>query len=99
MAVYTIEFSPTGGTKKVADLFVKTFCKEYSVIDLTDRDRDFTRDSFRPEDICIMAIPSYGGRVPDAAVMRLKKMKGNSARAILIVVYGNRDYDDTLAFL
>ena len=49
------------------------------------------------EDICIVAVPSYGGRVPDAAVSRLRQMKGNGAGAILMVVYGNRDYDDTLA--
>ena len=29
MAVYTIVFSPTGGTKKAADLFAEAFCKDY----------------------------------------------------------------------
>ena len=47
-------------------------------------------------DICIVAVPSYGGRVPDIAVKRLQMIKGNGARAILIAVYGNRDYEDTL---
>ena len=42
------------------------------------------------------AVPSYGGRVPEIAVSRLKQMKGNGARAVLLVVYGNREYEDTL---
>ena len=99
MAVYTIVFSPTGGTKKAADLFAEAFCKDYVTIDLTERGRDFSKDSFVQEDICIVAVPSYGGRVPDAAVSRLRQMKGNGAGAILMVVYGNRDYDDTLVEL
>ena len=94
MAVYTIVFSPTGGTKKAADLFAEAFCKDYVTIDLTERGRDFSKDSFVQEDICIVAVPSYGGRVPDAAVSRLRQMKGNGAGAILMVVYGNRDYDE-----
>ena len=46
MAVYTIVFSPTGGTKKAADLFSEAFCKDYVTIDLTERGRDFSKDSF-----------------------------------------------------
>ena len=46
MAVYTIVFSPTGGTKKAADLFAEAFCKDYVTIDLTERGRDFSKDSF-----------------------------------------------------
>ena len=84
MAVYTIVFSPTGGTKKAADLFAEAFCKDYVTIDLTERGRDFSKDSFVQEDICIVAVPSYGGRVPDAAVSRLRQMKGNGAGAILM---------------
>ena len=42
MSVYSIIFSPTGGTKKVADLFVNAFAGEYTEIDLTDAFRDFS---------------------------------------------------------
>ena len=99
MSVYQIVFSPTGGTKKAADIFVKSFCPQSTLIDLTDRSQDYSMYSFHAEDICIIAVPSYGGRVPDCAVSRLRQMQGNSARAILIVVYGNRAYDDTFAEL
>lgn len=99
MAIYDIVFSPTGDTKKVSDLFTKAFCGQSTHIDLIDRSKDFSILSFSREDICIVAVPSYGGRVPAVAVTRLAQMKGNGARAVLIVVYGNRAYDDTFAEL
>ena len=99
MSVYDIVFSPTGGTKRVSDLFTEAFCGQSSHIDLTDRSRDFSALSFHPEDICIVSVPSYGGRVPAIAVSRLARMKGNGAKAVLIVAYGNRAYEDTFAEL
>lgn len=107
MRVFEIMFSPTGGTKKVSDSFTNAWIKqpgntdvlERTVIDLLQRDRDFSACVFSREDICIVSVPSYGGRVPETAVSRLSRMQGNGARAIAIVVYGNRDYDDTFAEL
>ena len=51
---------------------------------------------FSENDICLIGVPSYGGRVPRTAVERINGFKGNGASAILVVSYGNRDYDDTL---
>lgn len=99
MSVYEITFSPTGGTKKAADIFTRSFCPESTYIDLISQKTDYTTYAFGPEDICIVSVPSYGGRVPDIAAKRLRQMKGNGAKAILIAVYGNRDYDDTFAEL
>ena len=36
---------------------------------------------------------------PAAAVQRLETMKGSSVRAVLVCVYGNRAYEDTLVEL
>ncbi len=99
MAVYEIVFSPTGGTKKVSGIFAGAFCPDRSFIDLIKRDTDFSRYSFCEEDVCIVSVPSYGGRVPFAAIERLRRMQGNGAGAILIVVYGNRAYEDTFVEL
>ncbi|MCI8622432.1 MAG: 4Fe-4S binding protein [Provencibacterium sp.] len=99
MPVYEIVFSPTGGTQKVSEAFTESFCSESIRVDLTDCTLDFSRFSFQEEDICIVSVPSYGGRVPATAVSRLQSMKGNRARAILVAVYGNRAYEDTLAEL
>lgn len=96
MSIYKIIFSPTGGTDKVADQFVQAFGQETKTIDLTDFTVDFHQISLTEGDICIVAVPSFGGRVPAIAAERLEKIHANGAKAILIVVYGNRAYDDTL---
>ncbi|MBR5269937.1 MAG: 4Fe-4S binding protein [Anaerotignum sp.] len=94
---YEITFSPTGGTKKSADLLSDAW-KEKAEIDLMDRKADFTKN-FTEEDICLVAVPSFAGRVPAAATERLKQMQGGGAKAILVVVYGNRAYEDTFVDL
>lgn len=99
MRVYEICFSPTGGTKKAADILTKELAEESTWIDLTDSKADFSGLSLSKEDLAVIAVPSYGGRVPDPAVKRLSAIKGNGAKAILVCVYGNRAYEDTLAEL
>ncbi len=96
MKVYKMVFSPTGGTEKSADLLLKSWEEEQTAIDLLERERDFSCFPFSKEDVCLAAVPSYGGRVPEPAAKRLKAMKGNGARVILMVVYGNRAYEDTM---
>lgn len=91
---YSIIFSPTGGTKKVADLFANAFADTYKEIDLTDA--NFVGASFEKEDVCIVSVPSFGGRVPVKAAERMAKLQGNGAKAILITAYGNREFEDTL---
>lgn len=49
-----------------------------------------------PEDLVIVAAPVYGGRLPSQVSSGFKKMKGQHSKAIAMVVYGNRDYDDAL---
>jgi len=94
MSVYSIIFSPTGGTKKVADLFANAFADEYVEIDLTEA--GFEGAAFEENDMCIVSVPSFGGRVPAKAAERMAKLTGNGAKAILITAYGNREFEDTL---
>ena len=96
MKLYEITFSPTGGTKKVADMMIDRFRSESSSIDLTDSFTDFSAYAFDEEDVCIVAVPSYGGRIPGIVGERLSQMKGNGAKAVPVAVYGNRAYDDTM---
>lgn len=96
MKVYEIIFSPVGGTKKAADIVTERLGPDSTLIDLTNRSLDFTSFSFEEEDVCVAAVPSYGGRIPQIAGERLGQMKGNQARAIPVTVYGNRAYDDTM---
>lgn len=96
MKFYQIYFSPTGGTKKIADIISDVWECEFEEIDLTNSHTDFSKYHFNDDDICIISVPSFGGRVPGIASERLNKMTGGNAKAILVCVYGNRDYDDTL---
>lgn len=91
-----ITFSPTGGTKKAADALMQSCCAHRREIDLCESGADFSQFRFSREDLCVVAVPSYGGRVPGPAVRRLSRMRGNGAMAVLVCVYGNRAYEDTL---
>lgn len=93
---YSIYFSPTGGTKKVADILTANLTGDFKDIDLC---RDIEPLTLSPEDICLISVPSFGGRVPAPNLERLKKITGNGAKAILNCVYGNRHWDDTLTEL
>lgn len=95
MGTYSIYFSPTGGTKKVMDILAGQWGKT-ETIDLSVPGKKFWNYCFQREDICLVGVPSYGGRVPDMALERLKKMEGGNARAVIVVAYGNRHYDDTV---
>lgn len=92
-------FSPTGGTKKVADLLVRECGIESIEIDLTDATVEFERISMEKDEVALIAVPSYGGRVPGLAAKRLSQIQGNGAKCVLVCVYGNRAYEDTLTEL
>lgn len=96
MNVYEIVFSPTGGTMKVADMVAQTLADAVTLVDLSDNKKDFRSVALNKDDVAVIAVPSYGGRVPATAVARLAKLRGNGARAVVMAVYGNRAYEDTL---
>ena len=99
MKYYEMIFSPTGGTRKTADILTAALTESPVVVDLMDREASFDTIPFTAEDVCLAAVPSFAGRVPVPAAQRLAQMKGNGARVILMTVYGNRHYDDTLVEL
>ncbi len=96
MAFYEIYFSPTGGTRKAADLLSAAWGDDIHLIDFFLQPDALSKLTLNQADVCLVAVPSYGGRVPDIAVKQLKKLQGNGAFAILTAVYGNRHIDDTL---
>lgn len=97
MKLYHMVFSPTGGTQKVAAAIIGGLEGEAVKVDLADP--DFHTVSLTKEDVAVISVPSYGGRVPAVAVKRLCMVHGNGARAVLVCVYGNRAYEDTLVEL
>ena len=99
MKLYSIVFSPTGGTQKAASLLAGALEGEAVQVDLTDSKQDFHTVHLMRDDVAVIAVPSYAGRVPAVAVERLAMLNGCGARAVLVCVYGNRAYEDTLVEL
>lgn len=91
-----IVFSPTGGTQKVADSIVAGWGIPVTKIDLTNAEINDSDFLLQKDDMVLIAVPSYGGRVPALAAQRLANIHGNQARCVIVCVYGNRAYEDTL---
>lgn len=99
MRIVKIVFSPTGGTGKVVDMLAEAIPGSKIEIDLTEIRENYPADSIRPDDLVLIAMPVYGGRAPVLAMERFRALKGNDSKCLLIAVYGNRDYEDTLVEL
>ena len=48
------------------------------------------------DELVIIGAPVYGGRIPHEAIQRLRQIKANDAPAVVVVVNGNREYEDAL---
>lgn len=86
-------FSPTGGTKQVADAIAAGFFLPTVEVDLTG---DVTAMTLKEADLLMAVLPVYAGRVPEIALKRLSALQGEGAKAVAVVVYGNREFDDAL---
>ena len=86
-------FSPTGGTKKVADAIAAGLGTPVVEMDLTKADSAVTLSE---NDALMAVLPVFAGRVPQISLERLSALKGNGQKAVAVVVYGNREYDDAL---
>ncbi len=90
-------FSPTGGTMRTAEIITNVWSAEIETADLTTP--NLSPYVYQNGDLVLLAVPSYGGRVPALAAQRLTAVQGNGASCILLCVYGNRAYEDTLTEL
>lgn len=95
MSVYSIYFSPTGGTKKVADRLISAW-GDHVEIDLSDYTQDFSRYHLTAGDLCLVSFPVFEGHIPPIVVERLGRMTVEDTPCILAAVYGNRAYNDAL---
>lgn len=91
-----IVFSPTGGTQQVASIITSTWNSQIDEIDLANEKTDFSAYKFTQDEVAVIAVPSYAGRVPAPAAERIAKINGNQAQCVIVCVYGNRAYEDTL---
>lgn len=89
-------FSPTGGVRKAAGLLSAAISDRFETIDLSLTLNGQKSARFSEEDVCLIAVPCFGGRVPEIALTRLAQTSGGGARTILLCAYGNRADEDTL---
>lgn len=94
---YAVYFSPTGTTERAVSAFVSGTGLPFEKVDLTTpRVRHGFNRSFAPDELVVVGLPVYGGRLPINIDDFFFGLKGNTTPAVVIVVYGNREYDDAL---
>lgn len=96
MTIHQIMFSPTGGTRRVCEYICEGIDKRPLVTDLCVKEVQIRVPDIHEEDLVIIAMPVFAGRVPVLAVERLKRIQSNHAKCVIVAVYGNRAYDDAL---
>jgi len=95
--VAAVFFSPTGSTQKIVLRIAEGTGIPFQQADLTlpEFRRPF-RESFGAEDLVVVGLPVYVGRLPGDLDDFFAGLNGNSTPAAAVVVYGNRDYNDAL---
>ena len=94
--VVEITFSPTGGTKKVADQISCYLGNITNTVNLIRHDVSFSDVTVPSDSLAVIAAPVFEGVIPDIAIERMKEIQGNHANCVVIAVYGNRAYYDGL---
>ena len=100
-AVYAVWFSGTGTTKKtvrrVAGGLAKALRLPCVEVDVTPPQRRQETLRFGAGDLVVWGLPTYAGRVPNVLLPYLReRVQGNGALAVPVVLFGNRNYDDSL---
>ena len=94
-------FSPTGGTERVArvlaDALGQALGLPCEVCDLTapgSRQRGY---AFGPDELVLLAVPVYAGRIPNKLLPDLSaRLQGSDTPAVSVCVFGNRSPDEAV---
>ncbi len=105
-AVKVISFSPTGGSRKVAEAIAKGTRAPIEHVDLTPPSARTQQFPEFTDELAIISVPVYAGRVPTEAAYRIRRLtsdrapwsvkRANKIPAVIVVTYGNRAYEDSL---
>ncbi len=99
MKLNKIYFSAAGTTKKIVEAVaegVASIVENVETVDFPLIKIDVEATVISKNDMAIFAIPVYAGRVPAIAAEQIRRFKGDKTRAIIVAVYGNREFDDAL---
>lgn len=91
-----IYYSPTGTTQKIVREIGRNLgLKLISESNIADNNTESTIQIYN-NSLTIIGMPVYGGRLPITAIETVKKLQSNQSPVVIVVVYGNREYDDAL---
>jgi ferredoxin len=96
--LHLIYFSPTGTTRRIVEqvaLGIKAPITEQHDLTLNSAGIN-TRLT---EGIAIIAVPVYAGRMPEICQQRMERLSADQIPAVLVVLYGNREFEDALVEL
>lgn len=98
--VYAVYFSGTGTTKRTVNFIASNLAEKLC---LPKEEFNFTFPKIREEikefdknDFVIFGVPVIAGRVPNVLLKYFEKLKGNGAMVVPIVLFGNRNFNDSL---
>ena len=80
----------------MSEILCQGIGKERIVTDLCVKAADIQLPNIHEEDLAVIAMPVFAGRVPTLAVGRLRMVNPHGAKCVVIAVFGNRAYDDAL---
>lgn len=93
-------FSPTKTTEKailgIGENLSNKLEYPLTKINITSSNSRDKNYSFNKDDILLLGLPVYAGRIPEILEKFLANLKGDKTLAIVVAVYGNRDFDDAL---
>ncbi len=94
--ILLIFFSPTRTSKKVIEAIASGIADvPVETIDLTYPDA-VSSLRIAADELAVVGVPVYAGRVAPLAVKRLAAIKGSNTPAVIVTTYGNRDFEDAL---
>lgn len=94
--VHTVFFSPTHTSARIARAVARGTGLETARETNLTCDTDTGPITIAVNILTVIAVPVYRGRVAPVALERIRRLRGNGSPAIVVVAYGNRDYEDAL---
>jgi ferredoxin len=95
--VRLVYYSPTETSKKIIEAIAEGVQYEsLTRLDLTPPAAKTMKIEEFGDELTVIGAPVYGGRIPVEAVLRVRRLNANNTPAVLVVVYGNRAYEDAL---
>lgn len=98
--IHALYFSPTHTTQKIVEAVAEKLTQRLGLslttYDLTAPEARKGSVALTREDVMVLGLPVYAGRIPALLEETVKSLQGQGTPAVILAVYGNRDYDDAL---